>query len=81
MQTQEEFAYFYLSNPRDVEEFRKDGFLYEESEEDAEKAAEGTDNSDSGGMYTGGIDWRKKGYVTSVSTCCSYFSCDYSGDV
>lgn len=78
MQTQEEFASFYLSTPKDMAEFRKNRFLYEESDEDAEKTAEGTDNtdSDSGGMYTGGIDWRKKGYVTKVSTCNSYFCCD-----
>ena len=68
MQTQEEFAYFYLSTPRDMAGLRKDGFLYEESDEDAENAAEDADDSDSGGMYAGGIDWRNKGLVTSVST-------------
>lgn len=77
LQTQEEFAYFYLSTTRDVSEFPRSGIVHEAANQDTAGDSDSDDNHndndddndddyDSGAKSYSSIDWRKKGYVTNV---------------
>lgn len=68
IQTQEEFAQYYLSTPRDASEFPHSGIIHQPTEDrDDGDRDKDDDDDDSGRIGSGGVDWRKKGYVTSVS--------------
>lgn len=62
MQTQEEFTQYYLSQTRHPSEFLRSGIVHDESS----IYLKSDEPSENGGV-TGGLDYRDKGYVTSVS--------------
>ena len=69
MQTQEEFAQFYLAAPLDAAEFPRSGNLHETSEENEHQEnndENGQNDDESSNVGSSGVDWRQKGYVTSV---------------
>ncbi len=63
LQTQEEFAQYYLSQTQHQSEFLRSGEVHDESV--YLKSDESSDNQ--AGGVSGGLDYREKGYVTSVS--------------
>ena len=64
LQTHEEFSQFYLAAPLDASEFSRSGEVHQAPEREVDDG-DGSD-SESNNIGSSGLDWRNKGYVTSV---------------